>query len=82
MAVLILPLTVPVLIFGVAAAAAAIGGTVPFHTPFLILCALSLISIAGRLLPPPPRCGHGESLSRSVIFALFGTRIAIRPPRA
>ena len=47
MAVLILPLTVPVLIFGVAAAAAASGGTVPFHTPFLILCALSLISIAG-----------------------------------
>ena len=47
MAVLILPLTVPVLIFGVAAAAAASGGTVPFHTPFLILCALSLIAIAG-----------------------------------
>ena len=45
MAVLILPLTVPVLIFGVAAAAAASGGTVPFHTPFLILCALSLISM-------------------------------------
>ena len=48
MAVLILPLTTPVLIFGVAAAAAAAsGGTVPFHTPFLILCALSLAAIAG-----------------------------------
>lgn len=47
MAVLILPLTVPVLIFGVSSAAAASGGTVPFHTPFLILCALSLMTIAG-----------------------------------
>jgi heme exporter protein B len=47
MAVLILPLTTPVLIFGVSTAAAASGGTVPFHTPFLILCALSLATIAG-----------------------------------
>ena len=47
MAVLILPLTTPVLIFGVSTAAAASGGTVPFHTPFLILCALSLMTIAG-----------------------------------
>ncbi len=47
MAVLILPLTTPVLIFGVASASAATGGTVPFHTPFLILCALSLASVAG-----------------------------------
>jgi heme exporter protein B len=47
MAVLILPLTTPVLIFGVASAAAASGGTVPFHTPFLILCGLSLMTVAG-----------------------------------
>ena len=47
MAVLILPLTTPVLIFGVSTAAAASGGTVPFHTPFLILCARSLAAIAG-----------------------------------
>ncbi|WP_294538672.1 heme exporter protein CcmB [uncultured Rhodoblastus sp.] len=47
MAVLILPLTTPVLIFGVSTAAAASGGTVPFHTPFLILCALSLATVAG-----------------------------------
>ncbi|MGO9430487.1 heme exporter protein CcmB [Rhodoblastus sp.] len=47
MAVLILPLTTPVLIFGVSTAAAASGGTVPFHTPLLILCALSLAAIAG-----------------------------------
>jgi heme exporter protein B len=47
MAVLILPLTTPVLIFGVSTAAAASGGTVPFHTPFLILCAISLATMAG-----------------------------------
>ncbi|MGH6795725.1 MAG: heme exporter protein CcmB, partial [Methylocella sp.] len=46
-AVLILPLCVPVLIFGVAAAGAGPGSTVPFATPFLILCALTLIAIAG-----------------------------------
>ena len=43
--VLVLPLTVPVLIFGVAASNAAIVGPVPFGTPFTILCALTLISL-------------------------------------
>jgi heme exporter protein B len=43
--VLVLPLTVPVLIFGVAAANAAIIGPVPFGTPFTILCALTLMSL-------------------------------------
>jgi heme exporter protein B len=42
LAVLVLPLTVPVLIFGVAAANAAIAGNMPFGPPFTILCALSL----------------------------------------
>jgi heme exporter protein B len=42
LAVLVLPLTVPVLVFGVAAANAAIGGDTPFGPPFTILCALSL----------------------------------------
>jgi len=45
LAVLVLPLTVPVLIFGVAASNAAIVGPVPFGTPFTILCALTLVSI-------------------------------------
>ena len=45
LAVLILPLTVPVLIFGVAASNAAIVGPVPFGTPFTILCALMLTSL-------------------------------------
>ena len=44
--VLVLPLTIPVLIFGVAAANAAVVGPVPFGTPFMILCALSLASLA------------------------------------
>jgi heme exporter protein B len=42
--VLVLPLTVPVLIFGVAATNAAVAGPVPFDTPFTILCALTLMS--------------------------------------
>ena len=46
MAVLVLPLTIPVLIFGVAAASAASGGAAPFLSPFLALCALSLATIA------------------------------------
>jgi heme exporter protein B len=45
LAVLVLPLTVPVLIFGVAASNAAIVGPLPFGTPFSILCALTLISL-------------------------------------
>jgi heme exporter protein B len=45
LAVLVLPLTVPVLIFGVAAANAAVTGPAPFGTPFTILCALTLMSL-------------------------------------
>ena len=44
LAVLVLPLSIPVLIFGVAASNAAIAGTASFNAPFSILCALSLIS--------------------------------------
>ena len=46
MAVLVLPLTIPVLIFGIAAASAASGGAAAFLTPFLMLCALSLFAVA------------------------------------
>ena len=45
LAVLVLPLTVPVLIFGVAASNAAIVGPVPFGPPFGVLCALTLMSL-------------------------------------
>jgi heme exporter protein B len=45
LAVLVLPLTIPVLIFGVAAANAAITGPMSFGAPFSILCALTLMSL-------------------------------------
>ncbi len=44
--VLILPFTIPVLIFGVAAANAADGGLMPLHVPLLALTALSLATLA------------------------------------
>jgi heme exporter protein B len=47
LAVIALPLTIPVLIFGVAAASSASGGAAPFIPPFLVLCALSLAALAG-----------------------------------
>jgi heme exporter protein B len=43
--VLVLPLTIPVLIFGVSASNAALVGPVPFAAPFTILCALTLGSL-------------------------------------
>jgi heme exporter protein B len=45
LAVIVLPLTVPILIFGVAAANAAVIGPTPFGTPFTVLCALTLASL-------------------------------------
>ena len=42
LSVLTVPLAVPVLIFGVSAAEAATGGTVPLATPLMILAALTL----------------------------------------
>lgn len=46
LAVLVLPLAIPILIFGVSAAGAAITGPTPFETPFAILSGLSLATIA------------------------------------
>ena len=45
LSILVLPLMVPVLIFGVSASNAATGGTIPFLTPFLVLCGLTLFSL-------------------------------------
>jgi heme exporter protein B len=45
LAVLVLPLTVPVLIFGVGAANAVQIGSTAFGTPFAVLCALTLASV-------------------------------------
>ncbi|KMO30024.1 heme transporter [Methylobacterium variabile] len=50
LAIVVLPLMVPTLIFGVSAADAALGGTVPFTTPLAILGALSLAAgVVGTL---------------------------------
>ena len=43
-AVVVLPFTIPVLVFGVSAASATIVGPTPFLPPFLILLALTLVS--------------------------------------
>jgi heme exporter protein B len=45
LAVLVLPLTVPVLIFGVGAANAVLIGSPAFGTPLTVLCALTLASL-------------------------------------
>ncbi len=50
LAILILPLTVPVLIFGVTAVYGAVEDPAPFLPPFLILCAISLLfSVIGPI---------------------------------
>ncbi|MER2249915.1 heme exporter protein CcmB [Methylorubrum podarium] len=50
LAIVVLPLMIPTLIFGVSAAEAALGGTVPFTTPLAVLAALSLIAaVVGTL---------------------------------
>ena len=58
-AVLVLPLTVPVLIFGVAAANAAIAGPTPFGPAFTILCALSLASLVLGPIAAAAALRHG-----------------------
>lgn len=57
--ILVLPLAVPVLIFGVAASNAAIVGPVPFGTPFMILCALTLISLVLGVVAAAAALRHG-----------------------
>jgi heme exporter protein B len=59
LAVLVLPLTVPVLIFGVAASNAAIVGPLPFGTPFTILCALTLVSLVVGTFAAAAALRHG-----------------------
>jgi heme exporter protein B len=57
--VLVLPLTIPVLIFGVAAANAAVAGPTPFDTPFIILAALSLMSLVLGPMAAAAALRHG-----------------------
>ena len=44
LSVLVMPLMIPVLIFGISTTSAALGGTIPFMTPFSILIALVLFA--------------------------------------
>jgi heme exporter protein B len=59
LAILVLPLTIPVLIFGVAAANSASVGPVPFGAPFTILCGLTLISLVIGPLAAAAALRHG-----------------------
>jgi heme exporter protein B len=50
LAVLVLPWTIPILIFGVSAAYGAVEDPAPFMPPFVILCAISLFyAVIGAL---------------------------------
>jgi len=57
--VLILPLTVPVLIFGIDASDLAITGPVQFGPSFMILCALSLMSLVVGPVAAAAALRHG-----------------------
>jgi heme exporter protein B len=58
-AVLVLPLTVPILIFGVAASNAAIIGPLPFGMPLSILCGLTLVSLVVGTFATAAALRHG-----------------------
>jgi heme exporter protein B len=57
--ILVLPLAIPVLIFGVSAANAALIGPMPFTTPFSILCALTLFSAVTGTFAAAATLRHG-----------------------
>jgi heme exporter protein B len=60
LAVLVAPLMIPTLIFGVSAANAATGGTVPFATPLLVLLALSLAAAVFGTIGSAAALRHAE----------------------
>jgi heme exporter protein B len=60
LSVLVLPMAIPVLIFGVAASNAAIVGPLPFGTPFTILCALTLVSLVVGPFAAALALRHGQ----------------------
>ena len=75
--VLVLPLTVPVLIFGVAASNAAIVGPLPFGAPFTILCALTLGEPRGRHFCRRRGFAAGNGVTRWRVAATL--RLALLP---
>ena len=60
LAILVLPLTIPTLIFGVSAALAATGGDIPCRTPFLVIPALSLGAAVLGTVGAAAALRHGE----------------------
>ena len=61
-AVVILPLAMPVLIFGTAASLAAVEGT-PVFSHLALLGATTLVLLAITPLPPPQDCGSPQNKS-------------------
>jgi heme exporter protein B len=57
--ILVLPLSTPVLIFGVSASMSGVDGAVPFAAPFTILCALTLIGLVVGPLGAAAALRHG-----------------------
>ena len=84
MAILVLPFSVPVLIFGVSAASAASGGTVPFATPLMILGAMTLASVAlaqTTAVPQPNRWRRSSGATSSGAPRSV-TMVCFRPERS
>ena len=76
LAVLVLPLSIPVLIFGVAASEAAITGPLTFGAPFAILCALSLVSSWSGRLPRRQACAT-DLIERTGLMPINSCRAAL-----
>jgi heme exporter protein B len=60
LAILVLPLMIPTLIFGVSAAMTTAGGSIPFLTPFLIVAALSLAAAVVGVIGAAAALRHAE----------------------
>jgi heme exporter protein B len=60
LSVLVIPFTIPVLIFGVAASNAAVTGPLDFGAPFMVLCALSLIGLVIGPFAAAMALRHGQ----------------------
>ena len=60
LSIMVLPLMIPTLIFGVSAAMASLGGSVPFLTPFLVVAALSLVAAVLGVVGAAAALRHGE----------------------
>jgi heme exporter protein B len=58
--VLILPLTIPMLIFGIAASNAVVAGPMSFGTPFMMLLALTLMSLVVGPFAAAAALRHGQ----------------------